>query len=391
LQAKATLLSWLIGLVVAIACAAVVEMWHRKEVPQEEREPFPGFIIFTCLAGMLLGGLPIWIIGRQVTNGIWASRFLFGIVMGAVPFVVILIVWLAGQNRRRIQSIILASLLVGSLALQFRTANKYALNWQYQRDYYYQLKWRAPGLESGSFVLASDTPFSFNADYEIAYAINILYAPGNPDERASYWWFDGPDDVLDYDTGHYPVKKSIEYVFRSLRFQSDMQHALPINYRPSRGCLQVADPVYQLQPGLMPVEAELFSVYKPGLITEQGPAVATDIFGGEPAHGWCYYYQKADLAREKQQWSQISHFWDEASARNLKPSYGPEYLPFIEGSLYNGRPDLALELTNAANQTKDMAPFLCATWSRVIKKAPATVENQSAWAMVNNQFHCSND
>lgn len=31
----------------------------------------------------------------------------------------------------------------------------------------------------------------------------------------------------------------------------------------------------------------------------------SDIFGPEPAHDWCYYYQKGDLARQTQDWEQV--------------------------------------------------------------------------------------
>jgi hypothetical protein len=174
LQARATIFSWFLGAVLAVLCAVFMLAWHRKYSDDQKGEPAPYFVLLLCLAALLLGGLPIWIIGRQATLGLWASRYLFGVAMGAVPLVILFIVWATGQQRRAVQSILLAVLLMCSISLQFRTGNKYALNWQYARDYYWQLKWRAPSLQPGTFILSPYTPFQYNADYQIAFAINIL-------------------------------------------------------------------------------------------------------------------------------------------------------------------------------------------------------------------------
>jgi len=390
LAARATLVSWLLGAVVAILCAAAIAVWHRKAVAAEEKESFPVLVGFICLAALLLGGLPIWSIGQQATVGIWSGRFLFGPVMGAVPLVVLLIIWVTSQPRRQVQGILLAVLLAGSFSIQFRLANKYALNWEYQRDYYWQLKWRAPALKTGTFILAPDTPFSYNADYQIAFAINMLYNPGNNQTNLPYYWFDGPDDMIDFTTQKYPQAKEADVTFRSLRFQSDMQHALPVTYRPARSCLQVMDPVYQDEPGLLAVERQLFDIPGNHLIQDLDGSVPQDVFGQEPAHGWCYTYQKADLARENQRWEDVNQLWVEASSNGLKPQFGPEYLPFIEASIWTSSWDQAIQMTAQANETEDMPPFLCSSWSRIVKSAPDSAEKQASWDAVKKQYGCGN-
>lgn len=391
LNAKSTLMAWAVGFFAASLGAITVGTWHRKLVKNEIKTPFMNLILLMCLVTIFLGGLPVWITGRQVITGTWSDRFLLGIVLGAVPLFVIMVVWLVGEPRRRIQSIFLAIFLAGSISFQFRLANKFALNWDIQRDYYYQLKWRAPGLKPNTFILAPRTPFNYSADYEIAYAITLLYEQGNPNEIARYWWYDGPDDVIEYSTGRYPAGGSVvTSSFRSITFKSDMHHALPVLFLSNR-CLQVVDPVYQLQPGLPAQEQELFTVNHSGLILDSGLLVDENIYGKEPEHDWCYYFQKADLARVKQDWSEVMKIWDEAASRKLKAKFGVEYLPFIEASLHTGNPESAFELTLKANQTKEMQPFLCAAWSRIINQLPATMERQSAMERINTELNCSKD
>lgn len=75
-------------------------------------------------------------------------------------------------------------------------------------------------------------------------------------------------------------------------------------------------------------------------------ALPTSIFGSEPQHNWCYYYQKADLARQFQDWQKIGELGDEARAKNLAPADKDEWLLFVEGYQKIGRYSDATQLLN---------------------------------------------
>jgi hypothetical protein len=152
----------------------------------------------------------------------------------------------------------------------------------------------------------------------------------------------------------------------------------------------VVSGAYQYQPGLLPEEQQLYSVQNSGLITDKGAAVPQDIFGSEPEHGWCYYFQKADRAREMGKWAEAAALWDEAASLGLYPDFAPEYLPFIESSMRTNRWEQALRITRTASESKDMAPFLCASWSRIVKEIPDSAEKQASWDTVKAQLGCGN-
>ena len=57
---------------------------------------------------------------------------------------------------------------------------------------------------------------------------------------------------------------------------------------------------------------------------------AAVIFGAEPEHGWCYTYQQADLARQREDWQAVVSLYDEAEAAGLAPVDVVEWLPFYE-------------------------------------------------------------
>ena len=70
------------------------------------------------------------------------------------------------------------------------------------------------------------------------------------------------------------------------------------------------------------------------LITEATSKAATppsSIFGPEPTRDWCYYFQKAELARQFGNWEGVVELEKEVAARNLSPSNKDEWKPFIEG------------------------------------------------------------
>ncbi len=389
LQAMATIASWVVGALVALLAGVYITIWQQKSGDDESAEPYPFFIFLMCIFAMLLGGLPIWAVGRQVIKGMWASRFLFGLVMGAVPLVVLTLSWAFSKQRRKMYSIVLSLLLMSSIAFQFRTGKTFALTWHYAKDYFWQLKWRAPSLVPGTFILSPYTPYQFSADYEIAFTANVFYDAGNQSENVSYWWFDGPDDLLDFSKNAYPDQMTIDHKFRDISFQSDMEHALAVIYKPSRGCLQVLDTAYTNEPLLLPEERQLFPVLNSGLISNGKTPVPLDIFGPEPDRTWCYYYQSAELARSNKDWSEVIKKWDTANQAGFKAAYGPEYLPFIEANACLNKWGDAMELTQMAMATTEkMEPFLCTNWERIMTTIPDSQEKSIAVDTVMNLLNC---
>ena len=391
--AKSFLASWLMGILMAFPSSMVILYWHYK---QDNNRNLPVktlssvAVLALSLVILLLGGLPAWIIGRQGIVGLWSSRFFLAQVIGAVPIFVILILWIIGWGRPRAANIVFSVLFVMAFSTQFREANRYTLYWGFQRDYYWQLKWRAPGLVDKTFILSPYTPFFRNADYQIAYAINLAYAPKNADTDSKYWWFDGPDSLRHPTKNEYLPNTEVIAFMRNINFESDMSFALPVLSRPSRGCLQViSDNYYQGQPGLSFEEEQMFSLAKDDLILLVGQEMPEEVFGKEPEHGWCYYYQKAELARQFNNWDEISKIWNIVQERKLTPTYGPEYLPFIDLLVMNGDWHTAAELTIASGKiTKDARPFLCNFWQNVLYPRDVSDNHLLQFEYVKTELTC---
>ncbi len=391
LQARTVLASWALGIAAAAISGAVISRWQNKAGAPNDRVSAP-FIAATCVAAFLLGGLPIWIADRQAVVGTWADRYLFGEIMGAVPLFVVGLVWLVGQGRKNMQNLVLAVLLAGSISLQVRVADEYASWWSRTRDYYWQLKWRAPSLEPGTFLVTTSTPVAGTDSYQNGLVVNTAFNPGYGKEEVQYWWFNGPEDLFIWSLDKYRPASAVTFEHRSLRFQSDMRHALPVvqDKDSSSRCIQVLDSVYEGEPILSQADEQMFPIAHPETILLQEKPLPQDVFGPEPPHTWCYYYQRADLGRQYKQWDQVLQLWKQAGSVTSAFAYGSEYLPFIEAFANRGQWGQATTLTLKANaRTPDMSTVLCSNWARIVKEAPASDAGAASWAQVKEALACS--
>ena len=88
------------------------------------------------------------------------------------------------------------------------------------------------------------------------------------------------------------------------------------------------------------------------------------IFGPEPAHGWCFYYQKASLARQRGDWSEIGRLYDETVNQNLRATDKSEVFPFLEGLVNLGRYRDARELVEKQIRGREKLSYeLCESLS----------------------------
>jgi len=161
-----------------------------------------------------------------------------------------------------------------------------------------------------------------------------------------------------------PIQKD----FRATTFEGTTSQALVVFYNPP-GCVHVLDPQYDSEIYRLPdwiLRALPLSNPQKWITDSPSPAVPPiDLMGSEPKRRWCYYYQKAELARQKQDWQSIVDLEDQSIQVGLRPNDPSEYLPFIEGYARTGKLDDAIEMTQSTYlEARDLQPALCAIWQR---------------------------
>ena len=114
------------------------------------------------------------------------------------------------------------------------------------------------------------------------------------------------------------------------------------------------------------------------------------VYGTEPARGWCYYFQKADLARQLGDWEQVVKLGNSAFALNDYPNDPIERFVFIEGYAHVGDWGKAVELSQVSYKiSKDFVrPPLCKLWDRIARETESTSEQNVTLDLVRNKFEC---
>ena len=134
---------------------------------------------------------------------------------------------------------------------------------------------------------------------------------------------------------------------RKLSYERDFSKTLVLYLPNDNSCLRVINPDAPLLP--LDIESRLhpvlaFSEVDQIQLATRASVPPGSIFGDEPVHDWCFYYQSGELARQGRDWEGVEKLGDEARAARLKPIYLAEWLPFLEAYVRVGRTDDAREL-----------------------------------------------
>jgi len=147
------------------------------------------------------------------------------------------------------------------------------------------------------------------------------------------------------------LKSSVLYNrMRDVPIQRDYHNVLLMSIPSSSSCLHVIDgslPVYSESESLLVEQVGAYSHIDRIITTGTAPLPPAQIFGTEPAHDWCYYYQKASLARQAGDWKEVGRLYDQTVALHLRAADDSEVIPFFEGLVNLGRYDEAMLLFNA--------------------------------------------
>jgi hypothetical protein len=326
------------------------------------RQKLPRSMLWIGLWAFLVGALPIWLTSKQLSaQGRWDDRFALAPMVGAC----ILVTWLiAAFIRPRWQRLVLGSLLFVSITTQVLVVNRYRLDWGVQNAYYWQLAWRVPRLSRGTAIISFEQPSASIPGYDASFAMNLLFR-GEPAGGELPYWFFTNDRFLNFEL---KPEKAISYKDRNLVFKGNTSKAIAVIHQGEDRCLQVLDGVYAGQPFYGVNQEKLVAISNPAsvVLAADAPLPDADIFGAEPAHTWCYYFEKADLARQTEDWDAVLELEQLARVGGFVPGFGPELLPFIEAHAHRGTWAEALEISREARALiGEMEPLLCSTWMRL--------------------------
>jgi len=328
LRAKMTWLSWFLGILIAVPLGYYFNRTSNNKETDNDNS-FIQAMILGCVA-LLAGAAPFWSLGRQVAVGKWSDRFALAPMLGAVILVVCLLDWLLRTRNQK--QWLLAILLASSISLQIYNVNKFRLDWVLQKNIYWQLHWRVPSLEPGTALFGKGTFTDKSSYYDAIYIVNLLFEV-TARQDARYAYFDINHNAID----DYVPGSPLTQTFRGIEFSGNASKAIVFDFGVRGGCVRVLDSIYEGDPDLNSSVADLFDISDVSNI-KATPHLAPDagIFGAEPPHTWCYYFEKADLARQMQDWETVLQLKADSDSQGFAPDLGAEFLPFIEAYAQTG-------------------------------------------------------
>jgi len=317
----------------------------------------------------------------------WNSRFALPALPGLALVALGTLEAIITQPKiRHIFLSVLIGLLVGyhnANTLSFKSA------WEKQERLYQQLMWRAPSIESGTAIIANEEILGYMGDYPLSFAINTLYE-AKPAREIPYWFF-AVSENFNFSINDVLSSKQIHNERAFTVFNGKPSNALFITYEPENGqCLWVLRPEeaeYKYLDSNMKVAA-LASSNKSIQNTETDSHIFKSIIK-ENKDTWCYFYQKAELARQDKDWQAIITLWESAKSSSLRPYNGFEFLPFIEAYANIGDWENAYKLSERANvTTKAMYFLLCPTWQRLDTSTPFSEQKNEYVEKSYNNLKC---
>ncbi|HSS97522.1 MAG TPA: hypothetical protein VLK33_10855, partial [Terriglobales bacterium] len=377
--------TWLYAIVV-LAAAGLVALALKSPKETEFKERREVFWIGT--AGLLLGGLSFWIAELPLRLTFAWDRFTIPMMFGvAILFALAFDIFKVNPKAK---VIFVAALLGLSTGYHFFNANTYREEWETQQNFFKQLAWRAPYIEPATALLSVEPPLEHYTDNSLTAPLNWIYSREQITDTIPYYmaYLDLRADAELLGAGDVAIDK----VYRSDHYVGNNKSIIIFYYAPP-ACLRILDPELDtLFPKLPEILAEQAPRSNLARISAQ-PDIANNpqfpFWNAKPENSWCYYFEKADLARQLGNWRQVAEYGDIAFKLDDSPNHPAERTPFIEGYAHVGNWDRAIQLTEDALEINPlMQPMLCKLWERIALETTESAERTAALNQVQGNLSC---
>lgn len=371
----ATATDWLTLAIFLVSLAGVVLYLQRlqfREEAQHGKDTWAVQAIVLGLVGILGGRIPSFLAGLPIQLRFDWDRLLISVLFGVSLLTAGLIDYLFKDDRRK--EIFISLIIALAIGMQFQQSNTFRRDWENQKSFFWQLAWRAPALKPGTALVTSELPLQYVADLQLSAPLNLVYEPDAA--RLSYMLLYTKNRLGGTLLPRLDPGLPMEYSYRTVKFDGNTSNMVII-YQPGDGCLQVIDPRYssrETYPGLPENLARSVEISNINRVQQNGDnmAVPSRYFGPEPARDWCYYFEKAELARQDGDWEEVLMNYESASSAGFTSRQPVENLVFIEALARLEKTEKAARLTDKViGQDRKLCKSLAATWQRAAQASPA--------------------
>lgn len=310
--------------------------------------------LFTAIAGLI----PIAMVNRDVSFPSY-SRYT---LPGSVGVAILIVGLLMCLNGKFLRNVIFSALCLISALTQHANSMKFVTETNALRSFWWQVSWRIPQFEKNTTLIATYPNSGIEEDYFIWGPASLIYYPEKQNPKgiqpglfASVLNKEAVHKVLIRERQKYDDRKNIITY-------ANHRNMLVLTQPTTSSCVHIIDGI---QPEYSTSESDTIRVIGPFsetehiLVDETPHAPPVIVFGSEPARGWCFSYQKADLARQKGDWDEVLDIGEQAFEKDLFPRDLIEWMPFLQAYAQAGDIDRLTELAPTINADPYIALQAC--------------------------------
>ncbi len=339
LRLRDTLIGLAIAIVVTLFMAFIYSRFSYTEESPQSNFDWKTEMFWVGLISAIGGLLPIMIANRQADFGDY-SRYTLASSAGSAMVIAVLLGFFSSA---RVRTAMLAFLVAVTSITHYANAVNTAQNTSVFNNFWWQVAWRVPQFKDGTTLVASyPGNTGISEDYFVWGPAGLIYSPqkqtANPITIRVPAAVLTPDIVLQIIAGH----GHLDFIRRGNASVQDYSNVLVLAESTTDGCVRVID---GNQPDVSSADAQNIMLVAPKskisnvVLSADSPHPPVDVFGPEPSHGWCYYYEKASLAAQQNDWKTVAQLGDEALGKGLYPADRVEWMPFLRAYVMLGERD----------------------------------------------------
>jgi hypothetical protein len=290
--------------------------------------------IWIGLVGVLVGILPVILANRSVTFEAY-SHYALPASLAATMLITGLVFSL---NSKAVRSGLLITLVGLAILTHYANTTKTRDEIETIRDFWWQVAWRAPDLKTGTTLLVQYPSVFYGEDASTVWGpANFVYSSKTINQVPIKYAISAlayqDSTMRDILTGGWQGWAT----YRTNSKLMNIQNVLILSQPWKGSCVHALDGRWprlstREQPEIILVSSK--SKIENIDISSNQAVPPELIFGPEPPHDWCFYYQKAEAAVQADDWEEVVRIADEFERLDLHPNDRIEWMPFIQAYAY---------------------------------------------------------
>ncbi len=323
--------------VAVVAGLAWLRWWTSRRQPSFESQPSEESqggesvgveMLSIGVLGLAAAVLPIVVTNRTVTFDAYSHYALPGSMAAAIAVVGLL------QLIRLLQVrwMILAGLLAIATLTHHAVATRALIEQSETARFWQQVTWRVPDLKPGTTLFVKYPSFDYGGDGSIVWGPANLIYDASPSKVVPVRYEISALEVSGFILDEIASGANVGPVtYRTYTIPVDFGKVLVMSQSRPGTCVRVIDGRWPLLSVEDPPEIALAAQYSRAemIDVETHGATAPDwLFGPEPVHGWCYFFEKAELALQRGDFEEVVRLAEQAEQEDQSPNEGIEWMPF---------------------------------------------------------------